>query len=732
MKGFLGILLALVLMLSLVAIGLPSPVLAVSPSEVWVDDDYWSGGSNDGHTWGWDAFDKIQDGINGVTSPGTVHVAAGTYDENITLKNGVEVLGAGADVTAIDGGGSGVVVTGFSVGSGTKLDGFTVTNGSATFSGGIHLYNNSSPTISNCIFSGNSATYGGGMSNWQSSPTVTNCNFSGNSATEYGGGMYNQLSSPTVSNCIFSGNSATISGGGMDNSDSSSPTVTDCRFSGNSADAGGGMTNFLYSSPTVTNCRFSDNSATWGGGMSNVWSSPTVSNCRFSGNSATSHAGGMYNTDSSSPTVTNCIFSGNSAYFGGGMYNTDYSSPTLTNCSFLGNSAYYGGGMYNNWDSSPTVTNCIFPGNSATSSGGGMYNYRYSSPTVTNCDFWGNSASSGSGGGMYNNYYSSPTIRNNIIVSNTALAGGGIGADSTCSPTIDYNDVWNNSPNDYSGCLAGPHDISQDPLFVHPATGDYHLQLGSPCIDAGTNVGAPTADMEGKPRPIDGDGDSTATTDMGAYEYMPPPSPHFRYLHSEGSLIDLADPVSTQWHEIWPLLYRHYHLSSWEDNGDGILSYCDEIGLDEESDGQVRLYHVEEVTITLFVTHNETGKAMYIELEGGYNASVLMSPVCTQWHEIYPVFCREYHLSDWEDTNMSGNLTPCDYVVLTNNATGRVAWWHVEDVATDIVVALKPPPVGGEAYPVSKMSLLAPWIAVGGVFAGGAIWYVLRRRKAQS
>jgi hypothetical protein len=42
------------------------------------------------------------------------------------------------------------------------------------------------------------------------------------------------------------------------------------------------------------------------------------------------------------------------------------------------------------------------------------------------------------------------------------------------------------------------------------------------------------------------------------------------------------------------------------------------------------------------------------------------------------------------------------------------------------------PPVGGEAYPVSRVSLLAPWITVGLVLAGGISWYVLRRRRAQS
>ena len=60
------------------------------------------------------------------------------------------------------------------------------------------------------------------------------------------------------------------------------------------------------------------------------------------------------------------------------------------------------------------------------------------------------------------------------------------------------------------------------------------------------------------------------------------------------------------------------------------------------------------------------------------------------------------------------------------------ATWHVEEVAIDIIVTPEPPPVGGEAYPVSKASLLAPWIAGAVILVGGISWYVLRRRRAQS
>ncbi len=545
--------------------------LTPKPTVYYVDDDACPGPGSGTEV---DPFCSIQDGIDAANDTDTVLVSPGTYNETINFLGKAITLRSsdGPDVTIIDGTGLNDSVAKCIGGEGldTVLDGFTITGGDAYDAAGM-LNVNSSPTVTNCMFSGNTATNaGGGMHNdGGSNPTVTNCKFSGNTAN-FGGGMYNNDSGPTVTDCAFSGNqiSRIGSGGGMANVGGSTPSVANCVFSGNTAsDHGGGMVNF-YSSPTVTNCLFSANTAAGfegiGGGMSNYYSSPTVigcvfasntgnlgggmanlyseppivAGCTFFGNTADSAGGGMWNSGSS-PIVATCTFSENNANTGGGMHNHNISAPIVSNCMFLGNLAAGGGGMSNSFNCNPTVTNCIYSGNAAAGNGGGMSNSS-ASPALANCTFSGNSAGN-HGGGIYNSALNL-TSYNSVLWANSDSQGMGQSAQiyrlAGGSGIVSYSCI--------QGLVSGGEfddgtNTGNEPLFVRNPDpgpdgawdgvdddyGDLHLLLGSPCIDAGNNDSVPPdiADLDGdgdtaEPTPFDLDGnprfvDDPATPDSG-------------------------------------------------------------------------------------------------------------------------------------------------------------------------------------------------------------------------
>ena len=277
-----------------------TPATAAS-NIIRVDADA-SGASADGASWA-TAYPNLQDGLVAATNGDEVWVAAGVYtpgntisdtfilnagvslyggfaateilrserdfDANLTVLSGdidgddMTIAGVVLTTTNQVGDNSYHVVSAVGVTNTAVLDGFTITAGQAdggspnNRGGGMHN-DSSHPTVSNVIFSGNSAGNGGGMSNLGSDPIMSNATFSGNSAHTSGGGMYNFGNDPTVSNVIFSGNSAT-SGGGVYNV-ISNPTIINATFSGNSATHGGGMFNRLGSNPTIVNTIFWGNS----------------------------------------------------------------------------------------------------------------------------------------------------------------------------------------------------------------------------------------------------------------------------------------------------------------------------------------------------------------------------------------------------------------------------------------------------------------------------------------
>jgi len=245
--------------------------------------------------------------------------------------------------------------------------------------GGIHNYYYGGPTLIECMFSENSAgMQGGGMYNLESSPTLTGCTFSGNSARD-GGGVHNFTSSPVMINCEFDENSARASGGGMSNN-ASTLKLGNCTFSGNLAGHdGGGMSTVANSIAELADCAFTGNwTSYYGGGMNNSQSNPILTSCKFTGNRADSSGGGMRN-DRANTTLINCIFDGNKGC-GGGMQNY-YSDPNITNCTFTGNRGKSCPSGTENDHSIPRLTNCILWNDTLPELSG--------TPVVTYCDIQG-------------------------------------------------------------------------------------------------------------------------------------------------------------------------------------------------------------------------------------------------------------------------------------------------------------------------------------------------------
>jgi hypothetical protein len=95
--------------------------------------------------------------------------------------------------------------------------------------------------------------------------------------------------------------------------------------------------------------------------------------------------------------------------------------------------------------------------------------------------------------------------------------------------TTEYSNYPSIGVNIAPGCtFTETNHLTADPMFVNPA-GNFHLETTSPLIDAGTpgplGGSESTTDLDGNPRLVDGNGDSTARRDLGAYELQPPSPP---------------------------------------------------------------------------------------------------------------------------------------------------------------------------------------------------------------
>jgi hypothetical protein len=412
-------------------------------------------------------FDNIQAAVDAASDGDEIIVMPGTYTG--TGDNVIDMLGKeiwlhsskGAQVTIIYGE---VARRGINCSNGetsnTIIEGFSIIGGRASIGGGMYVYN-SSPTLTDCIFAGNTANdNGGGMYNTSNStPVITNCTFMNNTANSNGGGMYNNSSSPTLTYTAVCGNTPNqIIGEWTDNGGNT--VAYTC------SDDGACCVGTSCSIETATNC--SAAGGTYLGDDSSCADNPcdpddgaccVGTSCSIETATNCSTAGGTHLGDGSSCAYNPCgatpwtvdddgkadfnniqaavdaAINGDEIIVAPGTYTstTDEVVDMLGKEIWLHSSGGAGvtiidgqgvrrGILCDNEETSNTIIEGLTiirgftQGNYPANCGGGIYNSS-SSPTLTDCTFVENRAPYGSG--MFNNNNSSPTLDNCTFTNNT-------------------------------------------------------------------------------------------------------------------------------------------------------------------------------------------------------------------------------------------------------------------------------------------------------------------------
>lgn len=252
-------------------------------------------------------------------------------------------------------------------GSNPVLDSVIFSANNSVMGGGA-VVDGGSPFFQNCRFNNNvlSSGPGGGLAAINGAFFfLWNCEFINNSAGSAGALRIGSNSSATIFQCDFSGNSSNLFGGAMVVRNGSTVSLDSCTFQGNSTNTanGGALVNTVHAWSILRNCQFENNFAGGEGGA--IYSSDTsalsVINCEFRGNDAGSNGGAILQSDGPAD-ITNSIFWRNTALFeGGAIFFTLRSDAVVSNCTFARDTVIgTGGGIRVETSSTVDVNNSIF------------------------------------------------------------------------------------------------------------------------------------------------------------------------------------------------------------------------------------------------------------------------------------------------------------------------------------------------------------------------------------
>ncbi|HEV2437412.1 MAG TPA: choice-of-anchor Q domain-containing protein [Verrucomicrobiae bacterium] len=232
-----------------------------------------------------------------------------------------------------------------------------------------------------------------------------------------------------------------------------------------------------------------DGYSSWGSGISLFVASPTiVSNIIQYNDEVIGYWGAGIGGWSSSPIIEQNLFrynTGDSQYLTGVIAFVNGSSPLVANNIFESNSC--------------RAITLILPADTA--------------PVVINNTIVGNPV------GIDASIFGEGIFENNILLDNDT--GAAVGGNIVWANNLVFGGQTLYAGQDLTGTNG---NISADPLFVDPADADFHLQAGSPAIDAGDNAALflpPPVDFDGNPRIIAGHTNGPAVVDIGAFEFNP-------------------------------------------------------------------------------------------------------------------------------------------------------------------------------------------------------------------
>jgi hypothetical protein len=241
------------------------------------------------------ACKTIGHAISLASSGDSVMIAAAVYKEALTVDFSLELIGAGASTTIVDGTGSNsnAVMSISSGASSVALSKMTLRHG------GAGIVNSGTLAVDDSVISGNSS--GGGISN-EGTMTLNRSTLNGNS----GSGVDGYFS---IAGGIYNGGLLTVN----------DSTISDNRAVGNYV-CGGGIYNagtLVINNSTLNGNRASGESNSNGGGIDNEGGTVVLNNSTLSGNVATTiygYGGGIANggcvrdgSPSSSVTLQNSI-----------------------------------------------------------------------------------------------------------------------------------------------------------------------------------------------------------------------------------------------------------------------------------------------------------------------------------------------------------------------------------------------------------------------------------------